>query len=200
MVSDKDPARERLLAAAVRAIDAGGTAAIRVIPVCREAGVSQGMVRYYFGDRQGLVDAAVARRFGDRFGELLTVFAETAKTCNTPDEFRALIKQALDGLFVPSRTKLRLERNGDVGAAVARPNLAAQIAAERDETLELFCTVLADAQARGLMKADLDPKLVAAFHLSMVHGYSLFELGGEALDMPAFNAIYQRALFGLIFD
>lgn len=200
VTQSEDPVRERILAAAVKTIDEAGTAALRVVAVADEAGVSQGMIRYYFGDRQGLVDAALARRFGDRFGDPLAAFAEAAKACNTQAELRLLLTRVLDGLFIPERTGLRLERNADVGEAVSRPELAAKIAAERDANLRFFSEILVDAQSRGLMKADLDPTLAAAFHMSMVHGYSLFELGGESLDMRAFNRVYQEALFGLIFD
>lgn len=118
------------------------------------------MIRYYFGDRQGLVDEALAKRFGDRFGEFLGVFGE----------------------------------------AVARPELAEKIGIKRDEALSELRDIVVDAQSRGLMKADLDAASVAAFHLAMVHGYSLFEVGGRSLDLDAFNAVYKQALFALIFD
>lgn len=195
-----DLVRERIVASALRAIDASGTAALRVVAVAHDAGVSQGMIRYYFGDRQGLVDEALARRFGDRFGEFMGVFAEAARRCATPDEFRAVIAGVLDAVFVPERTRMRLERNSDVGEAVVRPELAAKIAAQRDLALEELRAIIADAQVRGLMKADLDPTATAAFHFAMVHGYSLFELSKQPVDMANFNEIYKRALFGLIFD
>jgi len=192
--------RERIVTAALRAIDQSGTASLRVVAVAHEAGVSQGMIRYYFGDRQGLVDEALARRFSDRFGEFMDVFAEASRKCTTPDEFRAVIKSVLDAVFVPERTKMRLERNSDVGEAVARPELAAKIAVERDEALEELRAIIADAQARGLMNKDLDAKAVAGLHLAMVHGYSMLELGERAVDALAFIDVYSRALFALIFD
>ena len=200
MAKNEDPVRERILASALRAIDESGTTALRVVAVAHEAGVSQGMIRYYFGDRQGLVDEALARRFSDRFGNFMGVFAEAVRRCNTPEEFGAAIRRVLEAVFVPERTKMRLERNSDVGEAVARPELAAKIAVERDEALEELRAIIADAQARGLMKKDLDPTAVAGFHLAMVHGYSLFELGVRSVDVNAFNDVYARALFALIFD
>lgn len=200
MARNDDPVRERVVAAALRAIDEGGTASLRVVAVAHDAGVSQGMIRYYFGDRQGLVDEALARRFGDRFGEFLGVFAEAVRECGTPAEFRMAITRVLDAVFIPERTRLRLERNSDVGEAVARPELAEKIGIKRDEALSELRDIIVDAQSRGLMKADLDASSVAAFHLAMVHGYSLFEVGGRSLDLDAFNAVYKQALFALIFD
>ena len=200
VAKSEDPVRERILVAALRAIDESGTAALRVVAVAHEAGVSQGMIRYYFGDRQGLVDEALARRFSDRFGEFMDVFAREARKCTTSEQFRLVIKGVLDGVFITERTRMRLERNSDVGEAVARPELAAKIAVERDAALEELRAIVADAQARGLMKADLDPLAVAGFHLAMVHGYSMFELGVCSVDVAMFNDIYRQALFALIFD
>ena len=188
------------MAAALHAIGESGTAGLRVVAVAREAGVSQGMIRYYFGDRQGLVDEALARRFGNRFGEFMGVFAERARGCATPNEFRAVISTVLEAVFVPARTTTRLERNSDVGEAVARPELAAKIAVERDKALGELRDIIADAQSRGLMRRDVDPQAVAALHLAMVHGYSLFELGDRPFDLRAFNKVYLEALFALIFD
>ncbi|MBU6240733.1 MAG: TetR family transcriptional regulator C-terminal domain-containing protein [Acidobacteria bacterium] len=87
-----------------------------------------------------------------------------------------------------------------MGEAVARPELAEKIGIKRDEALSDLRDIIVDAQSRGLMKADLDASSVAAFHLAMVHGYSLFEVGGRSLNLDAFNAVYKQALFALIFD
>lgn len=200
MTMTNDPVRERILASALNVIDEAGTAALRVVAVARAAGVSQGMIRYYFGDRQGLVDEALARRFRDRFGEFMGVFAEEARKCTTRDEFRKVIGGVLDAVFIPARTRLRLERNSDVGEAVARPELATMIAVQRDESLKELREIIVDAQSRGLMRTDLDPTAVAGFHLAMVHGYSMFELGERSVDIDAFNDVYRKALFALIFD
>jgi AcrR family transcriptional regulator len=158
------------------------------------------MIRYYFGNRQGLVDEVLARRFNDRFGEYMGVFAEATRKCSTSDEFRAVVEGVLSAIFVPERTQMRLERNSDVGEAIARPELAAKIAAERDEVLGELRAIIADAQARGLMKKGLDPAVVAGLHLSMVHGHSIFELGERSIDAAVFRDMYAQALFALIFD
>jgi AcrR family transcriptional regulator len=169
-----------------------------VVAVAHEAGVSQGMIRYYFGDRQGLVDEALARRFSARFGEFMGVFAERTKGCSTPAEFRSVIQAVLKEVFVPARSSMRLERNSDLGEAVARPALAAKIAAEREKSLGELRDIVADAQARGLMRADLDPAAVAGLHLAMVHGCSLFELGASSVDVDVLRQVYLEALFALI--
>lgn len=200
LASANDPVRERIVVAALREIGESGTAGLRVVAVAHEAGVSQGMIRYYFGNRQGLVDEALARRFGERFGQFMGVFAERTKECSTPAEFRLVIQGVLEAVFVPERASMRLERNSDVGEAVARPALAAKIAAEREKSLGELRDIVSDAQARGLMRADLDPTAVASLHLAMVHGCSMFEVGTSSVGVDVLRQVYMDALFALIFD
>lgn len=195
-----DPVRDRIIEAALRAIDDGGPSALRIVPVAQDAGVSQGMIRYYFHDREGLVEEALAARFRQRFGEHLEVFASATAKCETAQQFRAVIAGLLDAIFVSSRTSLRLERNSDVGVAASRPSLAARIAERRNEVLEILASVVIDAQNRGLMRADIDPLAVAALHLSVIHGYSLWELGDETISPGRFVGAYRDALFALMFD
>ena len=56
-------ARQRIVEAAVAAIDTGGEAAVRISTVARDAGVTQGMISYYFGGREGLIQEAQLIRF-----------------------------------------------------------------------------------------------------------------------------------------
>lgn len=52
-------ARERILAACAAVIARGGLARFRMSTVAREAGVSIGLLPYHFGDRDGLLQAAL---------------------------------------------------------------------------------------------------------------------------------------------
>ncbi|MFM1790295.1 MAG: Bacterial regulatory protein tetR family, partial [Actinomycetota bacterium] len=52
-VPNTSSARQAILDAAVAAIDAGGESSVRITEVARVAGVTQGMISYYFGDREG---------------------------------------------------------------------------------------------------------------------------------------------------
>ncbi|MBK0418480.1 TetR family transcriptional regulator C-terminal domain-containing protein [Leucobacter sp. CSA1] len=51
--------RERILAACARIIASSGLAGFRMSEVAREAGVSIGLLAYHFGDRDGLLQAAL---------------------------------------------------------------------------------------------------------------------------------------------
>lgn len=195
-----DAVRSRILDAAVRAIDAGGEAALRVVAVCQAAGVTQGMVRYYFGGRDGLLAEAKAVRFGQRFGEFLDDLEVAVKRCSTRDELRAVIDGVVSQVFSADRSPKRLERNIDVGGTLGHPLLAAQIAASRDAGCRQLAGILGVAQVRGLISPEVDLVVFSAVYYAFVHGYSLWELGEETVDRAAIVAMFKNALVDMLLD
>lgn len=200
MSSPNDAVRSRILDAAVRAIDAGGEAPLRVVAVCEEAGVTQGMVRYYFGGRDGLLAEAKAVRFGHRFGEFLDDLEVAVERCSTSGELRAVIDEVVSRVFSVERSPMRLERNIDVGGTLGHPLLAAQIAASRDAGCRQLAGILGVAQERGLISRDVDLVVFSAVYYSFVHGYSLWELGEETVDRAAIVAMFKNVLVAMLFD
>jgi AcrR family transcriptional regulator len=192
--------RSRILDAAVRAIDAGGEAAVRVVAVCEAAGVTQGMVRYHFGGRDGLLAEAKAVRFGHRFGEFLDDLEVAVRQCSTSGELRAVIDEVVSRVFSVERSPMRLERNIDVGGTLGHPLLAAQIASSRDAGCRQLAGILGVAQDRGLISRDVDLVVFSAVYYSFVHGYSLWELGEETVDRAAIVAMFKTCLYAFLFD
>ena len=200
MVAASELVRNRILDAAVHAIDQGGEASVRVVAVCEAAGVTQGMVRYYFGDRDGLVSEAKGVRFGQRFGEFLDEFESAVASCRTSAQLRAVIDAVFARVFINERRALRLERNVDVGGAVGHAALAERIAASRDQGCLHLARIFASARDRGLIRDNVDPVAVSAMYYAFVHGFSLWELGEETIDRAAIVAVFKAALFASIFD
>ena len=192
--------KRKILEAAIRALDEGGQSALRIIAVARDAGVSQGMIRYYFGDRESLVAEAMATRFIERYGFMLDTFTELTARCATQFEFRKVIENVLKQVYVADRSHVRLERNSDIGMAKDHPQLAEQIARGRDGLCADLAAVFESARQRGLTRADVDPMNVAALYLSFAHGISLWELGPESVTREALVATFQASLFALLFD
>lgn len=193
-------AKDRILHAAIRALDTGGEASLRIVDVAKDAGVSQGMIRYYFGDRESLVAQAMATRFLSRYGFMLDVFTERTALCQTPDDFKLLIAQVLDTVFIPERSRLRLERNSDIGNAKDNHSLAEQIAEGRDQLCRDLAAVFESVRVRGLIRPDVDPLSIASFYMAFTHGISLWELGPEFVPREQVANTLKTALFSMLFD
>jgi AcrR family transcriptional regulator len=200
VTKDDGLTRERILQSAIDAIDSHGEGALRIVDVARNAGVSQGMIRYYFGDRDTLVTSAMAARFGQRYGFMLDEFANSASRCTSSEEFRLAIEQALSVVFVPERSRVRLERNSDIGNTKDHPNFAEQIADERNTLCRNLAGVFELAKQRGLIKDSVNSFHIAGMYLSFSHGISLWELGPEFLSPQKLVATFQEMLFAVLFN
>jgi AcrR family transcriptional regulator len=200
VVSKEGLTREKILQSAIDAIDSHGEGALRIVDVARNAGVSQGMIRYYFGDRDTLVASAMAARFGQRYGFMLNEFAHLASRCNSSKEFRLAIEQAMSMVFVSERSRVRLERNSDIGKAKDHPKFAEQIADERNALCRNLAEVFESVKQRGLIKESVNSLQIAGLYLSFAHGISLWELGPEFLSQQELVATFQEMLFAVLFE
>ena len=200
MTKDDAATKEKILQSAINAIDTHGEDSLRIVDVAHDAGVSQGMIRYYFGDRETLVVAAMTARFRQRYGFMLNEFAEMASRCHTPDEFREAMVQAMSFVFVHERRQVRLERNSDIGKAKNHPEFAEQIAEERNVLCRDLAAVFDSAKERRLIKESVNSLHAAGLYMSFSHGISLWELGPEFLSRQELLAMFQESLFAVLFD
>ena len=157
-----DSVRDRILQAAVRSIDGGGEGAVRVVAVAKDAGVTQGMVSYYFQTRENLVAEAQAARFMATLNEDTGFFGSVVETVSTGAELRQAMPQLLSFMFSDDRRAMRAARIAAFGAATARPELMASIAAAHQEFLDGVHNVILRGQEKGLMAADLDARAIAS--------------------------------------
>ena len=151
--------------------------------VAREAGVSRGLLHYYFGTKEKLLVEVVRRDCELRIARLATAL----QGAHTADDFIDGLVRGLDELIEhdPQMVVLMFElftlsrRNEEIAAAVAalhrqtRDHLAAALAAKRDEgVLQLGAEpdavagvlfALADGLAlRFLTEPDVDPRPTVA--------------------------------------
>ena len=158
---EQNSVRERILQAAVKSIDLGGEGAVRVVAVAKDAGVTQGMVSYYFQTRENLVAEAQAARFLATLNEDTGFFGSVVETVTTGAELRDALPRMLSFMFSDERRAMRAARIAAFGAATARPELMASIGAAHQNFLDGVHEVISRAQEKGLIVADLDARAVA---------------------------------------
>jgi AcrR family transcriptional regulator len=158
----------RIVEAMRRSVARRGTAGSTFDHVSREAGVSRGLLHYYFGTKEQLLVEAVRRDCELRM-ELLERQLSTAKTA---DDFIDLMAQNLQNtvredpdlvillfeLFTLSR------RNTDI---------AAEYAALITRTREQVAALLATAQRDKILHLHAEPEAVADVLFSIADGFAL---------------------------
>ncbi len=159
---------QRIIDAMRRSVAQRGTAASTFDHVSREAGVSRGLLHYYFGTKEQLLAEAVRRDCELRL-ERLEEQLSTAKTAN---DFIALMAQNLQETVIdePDFVTLIFElftlsrRNADIAVAYAGLMRSSR---------EHVAGMLAAAQREGVLRLHAEPEAVAEVLFSLGDGLAL---------------------------
>jgi AcrR family transcriptional regulator len=171
--------RERIIAAALKAIEAGGESAVRISSVALAADVTQGMISYYFGGREGLVQEAHLARYMATVSSDLAGLEKAARTAQSVDEFRSYLMALTAEVVEVTRAAARASRLMAIGAALPRPELLSLISEAQSTLADGLEKVVLIAQARDLVRNDLNPRAVAIFILSYNTGLVVADIDRE---------------------
>lgn len=151
----RESKRERILDAAVKVFAAEGFFAAKVSQIAAEAGVADGTIYLYFKSK----DELLIHLFEDRMERVLetlrAALAEDAKSA--VDRLRRVIELHLE----------LIEKNPAMGEVITvELRQSAKFIREYDnpkfaEFLRLIAGAIADGQAKGELRAELDPQLTA---------------------------------------
>jgi TetR/AcrR family transcriptional regulator len=177
--ADETNQRERLLDAAVACFAADGVAATSLRGIALKAGVTPALVNYYYGSKEQLLDAFIA----ERVAPAVQVLRESLLAAG--DDPRALLAAFVRGIHGV------VERYPWWPAIWVREVLSEK-GALRDmmqkvigpQVTQLLARSLTDAQKRGAISADLDPRLLV---VSLV-GLTMFPLAAEHIWRKLFPA------------
>ncbi len=171
---------QRIIDAMRRSVAQRGTAASTFDHVSREAGVSRGLLHYYFGTKEQLLAEAVRRDCDLRLERL----EQQLSTAKTADDFIDLMAQSLhetvseDPDFVTLVFELFTlsRRNADI---------AAEYAGLMRSTREHVAGMLAAAQREGVVRLHAEPDAVAEVLFSIGDGFALRMLTEPDRDFTA---------------
>lgn len=177
--ADEANQRERLLDAAVVCFAGDGIAATSLRTIALKAGVTPALVHYYFGSKEQLVEAFIA----ERMTPVAAALRESLLAAG-PDP-RALMAAFVRGMhdlvarfpWWPALwVREVLNENGALRDALLK-QVAPQVA-------QLVAGALADAQKRGELAADLDPRLT----MVSLMGLTMMPLAAEHIWRRVFAA------------
>ncbi len=176
---DAEGTREAILRAAVEAIERDGESAVRVLEVARVAGYSVRMIYYFFGDREGLIEAARVRQFVGRGMQDVAAIAHLVERASCLEEFRSGVRRLAEVGMDPTRVEVRLSRASVIGATWKRPRLIEALRVEQERVLGALQAAIVRAQGRGFIDPAVDPRAFAAFMQAYSFGKVTTDLCGE---------------------
>lgn len=190
--------RDYLLRLAIEAIEQGGEAGVKAKEICREADIAVTSLYHYFGSRDGLVSEAQAKRYTDSIQDVFQLWDSGVRSCRSKEDFKALLVQMLDYVMRPERAHARMVRLNVLGSSYARPALRAAIMDAQEKVFEAQVTTLDYARAQGWIRPEIDAKAVSAWHLGVVTGLTIIELGPNTVSRDEWKNIYLNALITTI--
>ncbi len=159
MATPADQRRRQILDAAVRVFARSGYAGCRVADVAEEAGVAYGLVYHYFSSKERLLEAISADTWQ-------AVAAAVARAREREVTARGRLSYLTHFLLAAS------ERQPDLVAVLIRevarsPRLDAR-SADVERVFAAIADVVADGQATGEFRTDVDPALAAVIYFGAV--------------------------------
>jgi AcrR family transcriptional regulator len=171
---------QRIIDAMRRSVARRGTAGSTFEHVSREAGVSRGLLHYYFGTKEQLLVEAVRRDCELRLERL----ERQLSTAKTAEDFIGLMAKNLqdtvreDPEFVTLVFELfTMSRRND--------DIALEYAGLMRRTREQVAGMLAAAQSEGVLRLHAEPEAVAEILFSLGDGFALRMLSEPERDFSA---------------
>ena len=137
--------RDRLLEAALEALDRDGYRGARIVDIARRAGMTTGAVYANFDSKHALLDAALAKRYGDRFRSLLE--AAPARQGGLGSTMAAALR---GDAGIEQRTLVEL-----FAAASRSADAGGPLAAVLDHRRRDIAAVIDRAKAEGRLRVDV---------------------------------------------
>ena len=177
-------ARQRLIDAALIIVDRDGIDGARLRDIVAEAGLTTGSLYWFFKNRRQLINAALAHRYVDKMRSVLEVTREILRSSlDSVDPLDIALQEAAQP-DQADRVAARRERIQVPAAALDDPILARQFAEVTRSFTEQVIETITSAQARGLVRSDVDPLALATMIQATTVGYAITDVADDLAPAP----------------
>lgn len=189
----RHPTAQRVLDAAVDAIEAGGEEALQVEPLVKDLGLTVTAIYRWFGNRKGLVQAAQAERFRRLSSVGFDAVAQALASASDATDVAWVLDRMLEVALSPDQIELRRRRVHTLGSAFGRPELVVSMGSLVRDQIDMVARPLEDLAARGVLRQDLDGRALALWYGMCILGRVSFDLDPSPPAAQSWNTVCQRA-------
>jgi AcrR family transcriptional regulator len=190
--------RESVLDVVVDQLEEGGEVAVRIDAVRDRSGVSIGSIYHHFGDRDGLIAAAQMRRFARYAESEIAALSEIVERAVSVKEFRDSIRKLTLQTASAVRTVQRWGRIGVLASSIGREELVAEVRTAQTRLIDEFQAHVAQGQARGLFRSDLDARAIALFIEAYSLGHVLNDVDEHSVSESDWQKVVWAAIDGML--
>lgn len=190
---------QQLIDATIEAIETKGEAGVRIDDLLETTGITRGSLYHFFGDRDGLIVAAMAQQFGRLVDDDLDQIEQLSASASSASDMLSLLSGLTDVVQSPERANRRLTRAAIVGASANRPLLAHALAGEQHRLTTRLTQFVQQLQELGWARKDLSAHAIAVFVLAFTFGRVLSDIDAEPVDGTEWVQLIGAVVEGTLF-
>lgn len=201
MTSVDTAPRERILEAAIALLYRDGEAGLRVENVIEAAGVARQSIYHHFGDREGLLVAALAERYRRALAASAHPILDAMMMCVEEDDYVRLVLSNISGMMREGGER-RAIRVQALGAAISRPTLRAAMQEAHHAAVMETTKIFAFGQVRGWLNREHSAEALCELWFGVITGFHVAEAYAAEdtapLVGPALLDMISLLLFGRV--
>lgn len=176
MAKSSHPTRDRLIETMAELLDGSDPEHITADQVLTASGVSKGSLYHHFEDFEDLLEAALISRFSVNVDATIDGLAQILATVKSREELVSALREANAHDQAQSRAKFRLERARAAGLTYSSPRFHDALGIEQQRLTDAFTDLFIEAQNKGWMSTDINPRAAAVFVQAYTVGRVLMTL------------------------
>lgn len=191
------PTAEKLMSTVSTMLDGEHPHSILVDDVLAASGVSRGALYHHFGDFPALIEATLLRRFSTNVDLDTAAIRSATLESKTADEYWSRIRALSAATQLPTRAPMRAERARILALAATNERFGQVLSAEQDRLTGDMVDAIQQAQIRGWIRQDLDPRAIAVLLQSYSLGRIVDDIAEAQVGQDQWVAVIDTVLSSL---
>ena len=159
----KTPDFDHVMAVTTRLLQEKGDQRLRIEDVMAETGIAKSSLYAKFGDRDGLVAAALAKQFQEIVAESLEGLRFALDRSSSPTELQRMLGMVLKMTLTSQRDTQRMTRIAVLANTIGEPTFRAHLEEAQTTLTDGITELIKAATERGLVRPAYEPRTIANF-------------------------------------